>query len=333
MKNLFLIIMLFSTQFTFAQSDLPKGFGDYRTIPNAYPESIYTEAYIPPTFKKNVWRDSILLLENNRHLIKNLEEGKDYEIKTEIVEIHSAYTIWEFETPTIDTIVETKTVIVERICEEIEPMPKYENQRIIERQKIFDWSFHFIPRPLTKDLRSRCISYELANNKDACILNYAMIEIPARYVSIEKQVFQQNEKWWTETIADTFYAKRQRFFTTNVNRKIKDYPAVIDTFSRIILFDDILDKVEQYSFSKIYKQVIEKEGYFIEWKEMNCATSCGVSRILEIQKALIKKGYEVPLDNFFGKETKAALIQFQKDNDLIIGSLDRETLELLGVDF
>lgn len=330
MKSLFYLLCLFSAQFTFAQSELPEGFGDYRSIKDIEPGKVYTQAYIPPTFKTVIWRDSVLLLENNRHLLTNLTEGKDYDIKTEIIETHPAYTILKFEEPKIDTIIEEKTIIVDRICEEIEPMPEYENQVIIGRQKMFNESTMFIPRPMNDDFMSRCTPYNLRKNKDAYFSTYAKVEVPARYVSFHKQVFQKDGKWWTETIADTLYLKRHRYLITKVKKSIKHVPAIIDTFDRIIIYEEVLNQLVQLSFSTIYVQKNDKEDYFTEWKEIYCAPYCGSARIKPIQEALIKKGYNTPTDNIFGKETKAALIQFQKDNNLPVGQLDKETLKLLG---
>lgn len=325
--------MLFFAQFAFAQSELPEGFGDYRSIKNPEPGKVYTQAYIPPTFKKIVWKDSVLLLENNQHLIENLEEGKDYDILTEIVEIRPAYTVWEFEEPTMDTIIETKTIIVDRICEEIEPMPKFENQVIIERQKMFDESFMFISYTLKKDFIQRCMPYELQKNKNTVFLSYAMIEVPARYKSYKKQVFQKEGKWWTETIEDTLTARRSHYRTTGVRSSSQQIPAILDTFYRIVVHENVISQLTEPNFSIIQKQIIDKEGYFWEWREAICGPSCGSSRIRQIQEALVKKGYQVTIDNIFDKETKAALLQFQKDNNLPQGQLDTETLKSLGVEF
>ena len=123
---------------------MPEGFGDYRTIPNSEPGITYIQAYIPPIFKKVVWRDSILLLENNQHLIENLKEGQDYEIKTEVVEIRPAYTVWKFDEPVVDTIIEEKILIIEETIDEIQPMPQYENETIEERMMVFEADIRYV---------------------------------------------------------------------------------------------------------------------------------------------------------------------------------------------
>lgn len=329
-----LIMSLLSVNFAFAQSELPEGFGDYRTIENPEPGKSYTQAYIPPTFKKIVWKDSVLLLENNRHLLTNLEEEKDYNIIMEIVEIRPAYTIWEFEEPTMDTIIETKTIIVDRICEEIEPMPKFENEVIIERKEIFKADVSFIKVPLSEKFIKRC-GHILPKNKQAQSFIYALIEIPACYVSIEKRVFQKDGKWWTETIADTLSTKQGNYALNGTIKKSKRYiPIRLDTIHRIVVYEKILNQLSEPIFSTIYKEEIsEKEGFTI-WKEVLCGPYCGGAsfKVTDIQESLKEKGYDIDINNRLDNKTKAALIQFQKDNNLPIGQLDVETLRMLGVE-
>lgn len=74
----------------------------------------------------------------------------------------------------------------------------------------------------------------------------------------------------------------------------------------------------------------------MEWREYficerNYLTSQKVKSIIT---QLHKKGYYKGSlkKNAFTPKVRAALVQFQKENDLQIGKLDSETLELLGVD-
>lgn len=54
--------------------------------------------------------------------------------------------------------------------------------------------------------------------------------------------------------------------------------------------------------------------------------------VTEIQQILAdKKYYKGEIDNILGEKTKKALLQFQKDNTLPIGRLDRQTLIALNV--
>jgi len=85
-------------------------------------------------------------------------------------------------------------------------------------------------------------------------------------------------------------------------------------------------------YKSVSKKVVQKKGGYSEWREVVCASDITPSLIGRVQTALQEKGYDLgPLDNVLGAQTKAALIRFQKDNGLPIGSLDLESLRYLGV--
>ena len=69
-----------------------------------------------------------------------------------------------------------------------------------------------------------------------------------------------------------------------------------------------------------------------EWSELLFGTYCPAFSIISIQEALVKNGYDCPTDGILNAETRKALIQFQKDNNLPEGRLDIETLRKLGVE-
>lgn len=68
-----------------------------------------------------------------------------------------------------------------------------------------------------------------------------------------------------------------------------------------------------------------------EWSELLFGTYCPAFSIISIQEALVKKGYDCPTDGILNAETRKALSQFQKDNNLPEGRLDIETLRKLGL--
>ncbi|MEY2830287.1 MAG: hypothetical protein RIQ33_2145 [Bacteroidota bacterium] len=86
------------------------------------------------------------------------------------------------------------------------------------------------------------------------------------------------------------------------------------------------------TFKTINQNVLIKKGSFGEWREILCASKITEAKILQIQQALTARGYNPgPVDNVFGGQTKAAIIQFQKDNHLPEGNLNMETLSALGL--
>jgi len=56
--------------------------------------------------------------------------------------------------------------------------------------------------------------------------------------------------------------------------------------------------------------------------------------VRSVQAALRSRGYDPgPTDNVMGSRTKAALVKFQRENNLPVGQLDFETLKALGVNY
>jgi hypothetical protein len=85
------------------------------------------------------------------------------------------------------------------------------------------------------------------------------------------------------------------------------------------------------SKNKIYPV---KGGEWTEWKEFLC-TTCGPTRasfMKDIQRALVKNGYDIETDGILGEEERAALLDFQKKNNLPQGRLDIETRRKLGIE-
>jgi len=85
-------------------------------------------------------------------------------------------------------------------------------------------------------------------------------------------------------------------------------------------------------YATVTKRSVSRKGGFSEWREVVCANKITVNLVQQVQRRLKGKGYNPgPIDNVIGTRTKAALVQFQKDNGLPIGNLDMETLKALGI--
>ncbi len=84
----------------------------------------------------------------------------------------------------------------------------------------------------------------------------------------------------------------------------------------------------------VTKRILTKPGGFTEWREVVCGSDITSALVRQVQEALMARGYNVGTagaDNVMGRDTKAALVKFQKDNGLPVGNLDFETLKKLGI--
>ena len=137
--------------------------------------------------------------------------------------------------------------------------------------------------------------------------------IPAQYKTVTKTVMVEGPK----TVETDIPAQYQTVTKTVVDvaattRKI-DIPA---------------------EYKTVTKRVLVKAGGFSEYREVVCSKNVTSQLVRQVQRALIAKGYNVGpagTDNVLGKDTRAALIKYQKDNNLPVGNMNIETMKHLGI--
>jgi hypothetical protein len=115
-----------------------------------------------------------------------------------------------------------------------------------------------------------------------------------------------------------------------------DIPAEYKTMKKTVMVKPAETKTTEVpaEFKTVSNRRLIKPGGYSEWKEVLCQNKINAVKIKEIQAALKAKGYDPgAVDDVMGSKTKAALVQFQKDNSLPIGQLDFQTLKALGVSY
>ena len=88
----------------------------------------------------------------------------------------------------------------------------------------------------------------------------------------------------------------------------------------------------------LYQTVTEKVKVTDEqtrWEEILCQDSMTECRVIEVQRALLRGGYDPgPIDGVVGRQTMAAVNAFQKDFNLTVANyLTIETVEALDANF
>ena len=105
-----------------------------------------------------------------------------------------------------------------------------------------------------------------------------------------------------------------------------------ETMKYTTLIDTSLSKnfeVKQYRNIELVQ-----EGGFTKWQEVLCKDQITPDVVKQIQNQLSNLGYYPgPSDNVVGKMTKAALVEFQRDNNLPVGQIDMKSMDMLGVSF
>jgi len=182
-----------------------------------------------------------------------------------------------------------------------------------------------------------------------------IIKIPAQYETVveNKMVAPATQKWvktgtnknclssnpadceiWSLKQVDAVYQK--------VSRKVEVVPEsiqeeVIPAQTQVIPRQKLVQPEREVkteipiTYKTVMKKTMIKKGGYIIWKEILCDQDVTESKINQIQQALVREGYDVPVDNQMGDKTKQSLIKFQRDKGLPVGNLNMETLQALGV--
>lgn len=160
--------------------------------------------------------------------------------------------------------------------------------------------------------------------------------LPPEYVTTTKKVLKTPESVREIPIPAKMGTRTRKVIDEPGGIREIEVPAEYGTRTRKVMKNS--GSVKQIEIPAEYKTVTKKvlvrEGGFTEWREVICGNKITAATVRSVQDALRSRGYDPgPTDNVMGKQTKAALVKFQKDNGLPIGSLDLETLRDLGLDY
>lgn len=95
-----------------------------------------------------------------------------------------------------------------------------------------------------------------------------------------------------------------------------------------------LEDLQEVQYETFYEGREASSGTaFTEWREIVCGGDVTDRLVQEVGDQLRNNGFQFKgADNIMSAEMKAALVEYQRANDLPVGQLDFETLKLLGID-
>ena len=160
--------------------------------------------------------------------------------------------------------------------------------------------------------------------------------IPAEYTTITKRVIKTPATTREEIIPAEFKTVTRRVLKTPATTTTEVIPAEYQTVTRRVVRTPAttrsIDVPAEYT--TVTKRQLVRKGGFTEWREIVCGDRVTSQMVRDVQNALRTRGYDPgPADNVMGSRTKAALVKFQRENNLPVGQLDFETLRALGVDY
>jgi len=100
----------------------------------------------------------------------------------------------------------------------------------------------------------------------------------------------------------------------------------------------LIDKTvtSDYEMKSVEADNVKLSEGFTEWFEIVCADKVTSYMVNKIRGKLSQAGFNINDTDYngsLGKDTKQALINYQKEHDLPVGNLDRKTMEHLGIPF
>lgn len=90
---------------------------------------------------------------------------------------------------------------------------------------------------------------------------------------------------------------------------------------------------ENYQMTSFPTKELSQEGGFTEWRQVVCVKDITPQLVNQIQSYLKEEEYYSGTSTSkLDRDTKTALSNFQKENNLPLGNLDFETLDFMGID-
>ncbi len=137
-----------------------------------------------------------------------------------------------------------------------------------------------------------------------------LVETPAKMAEYKRQVVKTAGRFDVEKIpAETTTVQTKQLVSKAISKQYMQQP----------------------EFKTVKRQIMVSDAK-IEWKPVLCQVNFSEDIIVQLQKALTKRGYEPgPIDGIMGRGTTNAIRAYQKANKMADGGLTIETLDKLGI--
>lgn len=309
MKRITILLTLFIFAIQVMAQDLPE---------NAVPGKCYAKCYIPEQWKTVT--EKVLTQEASKELIS---QPAKYETRTEKVLVKEASKIIKTVPAKYKTV--TEKVLVKEAGTVLKTIPakfKTRTEKVLIEEATTKW---------VKQKDAMCRS----ENSDDCIV-WCLKEVPAQYKTVTKKVMVAAARTVESPIAAEYKTITKRVLVEPAKTIEQEVPAEYTTVTKRVLASaaNTTEREIPAKYSTVTKRVLVQKGGFSEYREVVCSNKVTSALVAQVQRALIAKGYSVGpsgVDNVLGKDTRSALVKYQKDNGLPVGNLNTETLKSLGI--
>ena len=183
-----------------------------------------------------------------------------------------------------------------------------------------------------------------------------LVEVPAQYKTVTKKVLVKDSYTKEVKIPAVYKTVTKRVVDKPAHTKEVKIPAVYKTITKEVLVTPATTKEVKVPgickivrtrvvdtpakevkttipavYKTVKKRVIVSEPY-LRWQPVLCKTNTQPDIISKLQKKLKEKGYKISrVNGKYNAETKAAVREYQKKNNLSQGALTLKTLQSLGL--
>ena len=162
-----------------------------------------------------------------------------------------------------------------------------------------------------------------------------LVNVPAEYEAVEKQVLVEPAKTVEETIPADYRTVEKEVLVSGPRTEKVVIPAEYGTVTRTRVKTPEQKRVTPIPavYRTITKTVI-KEPSRTGWKRILCETNVTPSVIADLQTRLTEAGHDAgPVNGMMNSKTLDALTAYQQAHSLATGGLTYETVEALGLKF
>jgi len=305
-------VLFASVGFSVAQTDQ-----DEEYPPNAKPGECWAKCRVHPTYE--TFTEKVLVKEASTRL--EMVPAR-YETVTEQVMVKPASTRLEVVPAKYKD--GTEQIQVKEASKKLERVSAvYEN--VTERIEVTPAT--------TKWEKGKATAGCLSADPEDCRV-WCLVEVPATYKTITKRVLKTPETTRDVKIPAEYKTIAKQVLVSPATTREIAIPAEYKTVTRTVLAEPAGTReiAVPAEYRTVTRQRLANAGSVGEWRPVICDSQLTSGKIRQIQIALRDAGYDPgPIDNLFGRQTKAALARYQRDNKLPEGNLDFETLKSLGV--
>jgi len=300
-----------------AQIDNPFSSND---APKAELGKCYAKCYIPSQYETTTEKVLVKPAATKLKVVPT-----KFETMTEKVLVKEASTKLVVVPAVYETMTE-QVVIQEASTTLVAVAPEYETttEKVLIKEASTRWT-------MKKD--ENCMS---ANPNDCFVACFE--EIPEQYTTYTSSVIKTPATTKTVEVPAKYKTVTRRVLKTPATTKTVEVPAEYTTITKKVVKSPAsttsIDIAAEYK--TVTKRTLVKAGEYSDWREVLCSGDVTSDVNRQIQLALMDKGYDIGpagADNVLGAQSRAALMQYQRDNNLPVGNLNTETLDHLGVKY